>query len=77
MRNANHKVNISIIEDSKIHTEWLNEQFLDNGKFEVVSLDNLGRAGIESVKKCHPDMVLLDFQLPDITGLEVAKRIKA
>ena len=39
-------------------------------------MDTLGRKGIESVKLHQPHVVILDFQLEDMTGLEVAKRIK-
>ncbi|STX50750.1 Regulatory protein luxO [Legionella busanensis] len=63
----------SIIEDSEIHREWLNTELIDDPKFIVVSTNNLGRDGIESVKKCKPDLVILDFQLQDMTGLEVSK----
>lgn len=73
---ASYKYSISIIEDSEIHLEWLSEKVSENDRFLVVSMDRLGRTGIESVKKNNPALVLLDFQLSDITGLEVAKRIK-
>ncbi len=72
----NHIIRISIIEDSEIHREWLNAEISNNSRFSVVSVDRFGRKGMESVKKFNPSLVLLDFQLEDITGLEVAKRIK-
>ncbi len=71
------KIRIGIIEDSEIHAEWLNEQLCEQEKFSVLSIDHLGRLGIDSAKLHQPNLVLLDFQLPDITGIEVARRIKA
>lgn len=71
------RVKISIIEDSGIHSEWLRVELLGDRRLEVVSVDSLGRRGIESIKSHQPDLALLDFQLVDMTGLEVAKRIKA
>jgi DNA-binding NarL/FixJ family response regulator len=68
---------ISIIEDSQIHSEWLTEKLKETDNLSILSIDKLGRNGIESVKRLQPSLLLLDFQLPDITGLEVAKRIKA
>lgn len=73
----NKIIKISIIEDSEIHREWLKMKLADEINIDaVVSIDRFGRDGIESVKHYKPDVVLLDFQLEDMTGLEVAKRLK-
>ncbi len=70
-----NKVKISIIEDSEIHSEWLKAELENDPLFQVISQDHLGRQGIISIKNKSPDVALLDFQLADLTGLEVAKRI--
>lgn len=67
---------ISIIEDSAIHREWLGEELSAKEYLQIVSMDNSGKQGLESVKLHKPDLVLLDFQLTDMTGLEISKRIK-
>lgn len=67
---------IAIIEDSEIHREWLHTELMDHPNFNVISICSHGRDGIESAKKYKPDLVILDFQLHDMTGLEVAKWIK-
>lgn len=36
-----------------------------------------GLEGVEIAKRNCPDLVLVDINLPDITGLEVIKRIRA
>ena len=36
-----------------------------------------GCAALEAVRRHHPDVVLLDVHLPDISGLEVCRQIKA
>ena len=36
-----------------------------------------GRAALEFVKRQRPELILLDIMLPDISGFEVCKRIKA
>lgn len=35
-----------------------------------------GRSGIALAEQHHPDLILLDIQLPDISGLEVAETLK-
>ncbi len=68
---------ISLIEDSEIHLEWFKCELLVDKTLNLVSADTTGREGLESVKAHKPELVLLDFQLKDLTGLEVARRIKA
>ena len=41
----------------------------------VVSEAATGLDGIESVRQGRPEFVLLDIQLPDLDGFEVAKRL--
>ncbi|MGQ0836891.1 MAG: response regulator [Gammaproteobacteria bacterium] len=36
-----------------------------------------GRSALEAVESYHPDVVLLDIGLPDITGYDVAARLRA
>ena len=43
--------------------------------FEVVGEAENGVAALSAVKELHPDLVLLDVQLPDFDGFEVASRL--
>jgi DNA-binding NarL/FixJ family response regulator len=45
--------------------------------FEVVGEADGGEAGLAAARELEPEVVLLDVQLPDIDGLEVAKRLSA
>jgi CheY-like chemotaxis protein len=36
-----------------------------------------GRAALEAAERFHPDVVLLDIELPDLDGLLVAERIRS
>lgn len=69
-------IKICVIEDSEIHAAWLKLELESDFTFHVLSMDRSARKGIESVKANNPDVLLLDFQLEDMTGLEVAKRLK-
>jgi DNA-binding NarL/FixJ family response regulator len=48
---------------------------LESEGFDVVGEAEDGASAIEAAKRLHPDVVLLDVQLPDIDGFEVASRL--
>lgn len=44
---------------------------------EVIGMAHTGQACLDMIEDTKPEMVVLDYQLPDIPGSEVAKRVKA
>jgi DNA-binding NarL/FixJ family response regulator len=50
---------------------------LDSEGFDVVGEAALGREAIAAVARLSPDVVLLDIQLPDLDGFEVARALAA
>jgi DNA-binding NarL/FixJ family response regulator len=45
--------------------------------FEIVGEAGDGASALQAVAHLEPDLVLLDVQLPDLDGFEVAKRLAA
>lgn len=69
------KPTILIIEDDKsIHT--LYRVALDEEDYAVVSCYD-GAAGIAIGTVLHPDLIILDLSLPDISGVTVCNHLKA
>ena len=67
-------VNIHIVEDEQpIIT--LVKYNLEKEGYKVSFSDN-GNDGIEDIKKLSPDLVLLDWMLPDFSGVEICKSLK-
>ncbi|WP_448616838.1 response regulator [Modestobacter sp. URMC 112] len=70
-------IGVLIVDDdfmvAKVHAGFV--AALDG--FEVVGTASTGAAAIEAVQRLRPDLVLLDVYLPDTTGLEVLRRLRA
>lgn len=49
---------------------------LDDGRYEVME-EALGREAVRRTREEQPDLVLLDLHLPDISGVDVCRAIKA
>jgi len=45
--------------------------------YQVIGEAEDGHSALRAVEELHPDIVLLDVQLPDIDGIEVAARLTA
>ena len=43
---------------------------------EIVDEAASGKQAIDKIRKQHPDLILLDINLPDINGFEVIERLK-
>ena len=43
--------------------------------FEVIAESETGEASVEDSQKLHPDLVLMDVNLPGINGLEATRQI--
>jgi DNA-binding response OmpR family regulator len=54
----------------------LTTQVLRKAGYEVLEAST-GKECVEAVRAHHPDLVLLDVMLPDTTGTEVCRQIKA
>ncbi|CAK8713135.1 MAG: PAS domain S-box-containing protein [Candidatus Electronema aureum] len=49
---------------------------LEQEKYQVLKAAD-GRAGLSLARTAHPDLILLDINLPDISGFDVCKKLKA
>ncbi len=68
------QIRLLIVEDEKPIRDMMRVALTRHG-FQIAEAENGCRA-IESILENQPDLILLDWMLPDISGVEVAKRIK-
>ena len=65
---------ISIIEDDQLIAQMYRMKLEEEG-YDVDVAEN-GMNGIEMVAQKHPDLILLDYSLPDIDGSAVLKEVR-
>jgi len=66
---------ILIIDDSRVIIH-VAQDFLNRNSHEVLSAQD-GPQGLHLARSHHPDLILLDFIIPDLDGFEVTKKIRA
>lgn len=74
MDHPSNKKKILIVEDNELNMRLFND-LLEAQGYEIIQ----ARQGIEALKQARqhlPDLILMDIQLPEISGLEVTKWIK-
>ncbi len=66
---------IAIIEDDTVINQMYRMKFEADG-FDVQVADN-GKSGVEMVEAFAPDIILLDLQMPEMSGDEALAKIRA
>jgi excisionase family DNA binding protein len=70
------KRKILLVDDEPDLVDIVHQALLADGRFEVRIASNGFDAGM-MVKDYHPDLIILDVNLPDINGKEVCHRVRA
>ncbi|MCH8835042.1 MAG: response regulator [Proteobacteria bacterium] len=66
---------ILIVEDNELNMKLFNDLLQAHGYDTVQTKD--GKDAMELARSHHPDLIVMDIQMPEISGLEIARALKA
>jgi DNA-binding NarL/FixJ family response regulator len=70
-------IDVFLAEDHTIVREGLRQILAQQPDFRVVGEAERGDVAVEEIERLQPDVVVLDFRLPGISGIEVAAALAA
>lgn len=68
-------VRILVVDDNPAVRHYLRAILEQQTAWQVCDEARTGGEALQRVKKAPPDLILLDFQMPDLNGLDVARQI--
>jgi two-component system cell cycle response regulator DivK len=66
---------ILIVEDNELNMKLFNDLLQAHGYNTLQTKD--GREVVQLTRQARPDLILMDIQLPEISGLEITRMLKA
>lgn len=65
-----------VVDDSALYRQLVRNTLREIADVEVVGLARSGREALQLVEELQPDLVTLDVQMPDLTGIDVLRELK-
>jgi len=65
---------VLIVEDNELNMKLFNDLLEAHGYRTLQTRDGL--SALDIAREHHPDLILMDIQLPEVSGLEVTKWLK-
>jgi DNA-binding NarL/FixJ family response regulator len=67
---------ILLVDDHQLIIDGLKGFFINHDKYKVIGEANNGAKAIELAEVLEPDVILMDIEMPEITGIQACEEIK-
>lgn len=67
---------VLIVDDNPLIRQTVSEAFTREGDFLVSGEAENGKDAIEKAQRLHPALIIMDFSMPVLNGLEATRRLK-
>lgn len=71
------RIKVMIADDHELIREGISRVLDMENDIEVICKVKSGVEALDSIKKCKPDILLLDINMPEMNGIETLQRIKS
>ncbi len=71
-----NKIHLVVVDDHALFRAGLISLLSDMDEFQIVGEANNGNSAIEVIRKIKPDVVLLDVNMPGMSGVEVVRELQ-
>jgi CheY-like chemotaxis protein len=65
---------VLLVDDDRLNTTMI--RFILRERYDVITAQN-GRQGLAAVQKERPDLIILDVQMPEMSGFEFMNELKS
>ncbi len=73
---SNNKIKVLIVDDSVLVRKYVSQILSELDNIEIVGLASNGQIALQKIYLYKPDVVILDIEMPEMTGLELLKHVK-
>ena len=75
MANRDSKVTALIVDDHAFFRDGLSRGLTRSGQVEVVAEVGDGREALDAIRREHPDVAVVDYQMPDMDGIALVHAV--
>jgi two-component system, NarL family, nitrate/nitrite response regulator NarL len=69
------RVRVVVVDDHPFYRDGLSRGLINSGRVEIVGEAESGRDGLEVITRERPDVAVVDYQMPDLNGLQLLSAI--
>src|SRR5438270_792938 len=72
---SGRRVRVLVADDELLGRERVATLLREHDDIEIVGMADDGNAAVDAIRQLHPDIVLLDYEMPGRNGIEVVRAV--
>jgi two-component system, NarL family, nitrate/nitrite response regulator NarL len=75
MGGTDGRIRVVVADDHPFYRDGVSRGLRHSGRIEVVAEVDSGRAALDAIRRERPDVALVDYQMPDLDGVDVVRAV--